>query len=323
MIKIALGNREKILILGMGIVIICVMYYRGFYSKKAATLTELREEIGYIAEKVEAIEAEYPDVDSEKEFVDKMKGQYSELSKTLVKLESELLDEVDIPELLNKLMSEARKAGVKFKSAKPGEVKYITTAGSVRDLEELVSDKLIPDKEDAKASGKEPTPIYKILPITINFNGAYDQAIAYTRTIEYMSPYLRVTGFKMTIDQEKGDNPDVSMVIAIILGKGKGKAKESLGKTLQTAEDVKRRFGLNPFRPGDMPMKKGEAGDLVLGGIMYKGGKPLAMINDKTYSVGEKVGGKQIVRIEDNMVVLRDKGREYKLVISIDIEGKE
>lgn len=60
-------------------------------------------------------------------------------------------------------------------------------------------------------------------------------------------------------------------------------------------------FGRNPFAPRGSSIK-----NLILNGILWDKEKPLAIINNTTVSVGDKIDGNTIVDIKEDRVILSD-----------------
>ncbi len=329
--KMTLGSREKIMLMTLLLALLCVVYYRVFFIKSARELKDVIDEIEYTTEKIEKIEAGYPDVAKEKAEVDRLKSEYNSLSKTLVGFESELLDETEIPELLNTIMKEASVSGVAFDSAKPEEEEYITASGEVKKLEEILAE----EKKSAKKKEIEPTAeteemaideaetLYKILPISINFKSSFNQAISYIRKVEDISSYLQVSKLRMLIDQQKGTNPEVNMITSILLGRGKGGSIEELEEAKASLKEMERLMEVNPFKVEGMPLEKGELRDVTLGGIIKRRNQPYAMLNDSLYTIGDLFQGKEIVKIDDSEVTLEGEGKVYQLSISIGLGGEE
>ena len=315
-LNMKIGGKGKALIIALVFVALSMLYYRVYYAPKASELNDLVEELDDTRERRGKIEADCPDVEKEKEAVENLKQQHAVLSKSLTKLEFELIDETDIPELLDTLIKNCKRAGASFNYAKPEEEKYLTITGEIKASKEAWQEaKKVEGKKDAakKKSGVEEQLLYKILPIRMGFVSSYDQAALCIKSIEYISPYIRVSRLKMIIDQEKGERPEVDLTISILLGKGKGGAKEESEKIFLSIKEIEKNISLNPFATEGMPFEEGESLDLRLNGIIWKDGKPLAMINEGIYKVGDIVSGKKIVTIEDTQVILQGKGKKYTL----------
>ena len=71
----------------------------------------------------------------------------------------------------------------------------------------------------------------------------------------------------------------------------------------------------NPFSKDHVDTEKYKFafGALSLSGIFYDQKRPLAIINDQVFAVGDMVGDKQIIKITHNEVILKDKEKEYRL----------
>ncbi len=71
----------------------------------------------------------------------------------------------------------------------------------------------------------------------------------------------------------------------------------------------------DPFLPvSEKYMSEGRTGvPLKLTGIVRSGEKQLAIINDALVGEGDKIGGKTVIKIGKEKVVMREDGREYEL----------
>lgn len=316
--KITFGNREKVLSLVLVVAIVWMGYFQIFYKGKRDILRELKDEIAYVNEKIKVIESEYPNVEKEKATVDNLKSRYGKLSKSLVKLESELFDEAEIPEILDTLMKNAKLARVDFHSAKPKEERYITAGGDVKKMEDIMADEKRAKKRNQEDAQIATQPLYKLLPIDLHFTASYDKAVQYIKSIEYISPYLKVSNLNLIIDQEKGAEPEVNILITMLLGKGRGGDKEGVKGAFASLEKLKKKIGLDPFSPTGMPLKKGDVPGFEISGIIYQGGQAYCLINDTLYAVGDKIDGKKIIKIDDDEVILHQSGKEYKILFSME-----
>ncbi len=60
-------------------------------------------------------------------------------------------------------------------------------------------------------------------------------------------------------------------------------------------------WGRNPFAPRGSAIK-----NLLLNGILWDKEKPMAIINDTTVSIGDKIDGNTIIDIKEDRVILND-----------------
>lgn len=71
----------------------------------------------------------------------------------------------------------------------------------------------------------------------------------------------------------------------------------------------------NPFSKDHLATDKYKfaSGALILSGILYDEKRPLAIINEQVFAIGDMIGDKQVIKITNNEVILKDKQREYRL----------
>ena len=71
----------------------------------------------------------------------------------------------------------------------------------------------------------------------------------------------------------------------------------------------------NPFSKDHVNIDKYKfmPGALNLSGIYYDGKRPLAIINDQVVAEGDTLNDKQVIKISNNEVILKDKEKEYRL----------
>lgn len=74
---------------------------------------------------------------------------------------------------------------------------------------------------------------------------------------------------------------------------------------------------LSPF---DAPVATGDQGviegdiDLVLQSVMLSSGRKVALINGKTFSVGDKVGSARLIAVTDHSATLRNSDKTLKIL---------
>jgi len=73
--------------------------------------------------------------------------------------------------------------------------------------------------------------------------------------------------------------------------------------------------GRDPFAPpgAGAPLERAKTQGVVLTGILFLGGKPKAIIDGKAYSQGDMVGGKRILSISQEEVVLEGDSRPLRI----------
>jgi len=77
-------------------------------------------------------------------------------------------------------------------------------------------------------------------------------------------------------------------------------------------EELKKK---NPFDKSHLNVDKYRftTGDLSLSGILYDEKRPLAIINEQVVAEGDMLGNKQVIKISQDEVILRDEEKEYRL----------
>ena len=90
-------------------------------------------------------------------------------------------------------------------------------------------------------------------------------------------------------------------------------------KTINVAEMKSRSWGDDPFRAIDKNTGYRETIEKprwILSGIVYNSNKPLAIINGKSVTLGDKLGSATIVEISRQSVVVEQSGTRVTLKVS-------
>ena len=105
--------------------------------------------------------------------------------------------------------------------------------------------------------------------------------------------------------EEKGETKNVQEASAVAPGKKERDFSLLLEKLKQK----------NPFSKDHLATDKYKfaSGALILSGIFYDEKRPLAIINEQVFAIGDMIGDKQVIKITHNEVILKDKQREYHL----------
>lgn len=114
------------------------------------------------------------------------------------------------------------------------------------------------------------------------------------------------TGKSKTVRQEGAAAPGTAEETASGIVPTKRRAR----RTRYTA------WGRNPFAPAAVGQARGE---MVLSGIMWDETDPTAIINDEIVRVGDSVGGRKVVDIKQDRVIVDDGSGKVEIRLWQDL----
>lgn len=274
-------------LLGMLIVIGLISgYFNFFFKPTVQQVDRFKQEEKKNQEHLQMLMLQYPDVRRAKEAVSGLEAGVEEMALKVKNIESALLNETQVPQLLTELIKCAQVLDVELESVK----------------QEALEDR----------NG------FLRLRIEIRFTSAYSAAVNYLEKIEKISPFLKID--EMEVAQFR-DNP-VKIVQGFIklntilkyAAEEEGRLFSASGESPLEAEE---KYERNPFAP-KFAAKKVRRKDLRLSGITYRarGDGSSAIINGALVRAGDRFGEEVVVKeILPGSVIVNDGIESYALYL--------
>lgn len=273
-------------LLGMLIIVGLISgYFNFFFKPTVQQVDRFKQEKKESREHLQMLMLQYPDVGQAKETVSELEADVEEMALKVKNIESALINETQVPQLLTELIKCAQVLDVGLESVK--QETFEDRNGFLR------------------------------LYIEIRFASAYSTAVKYLEKIEKISPFLKID--EMEVVQSR-DNP-VKIVQGFIklntilkyATEEEGYFFSASGEPLEAEEKYER----NPFSP-KFAAKKIRRKDLRLSGITYraKGDGSSAIINGALVRIGDRFGEEVVVEeILPGSVVVNDGIESYALYL--------
>lgn len=252
----------------------------------------LREELSDLNSRRAELESELPVYEGEAEEVSRLEKVYQErfqqmskLEETVQGLEQKLPSRKQMASLLDQLTEEFDPRGTDFISVKP----------TIR-----------------KAEGKE---LFDLMEIETQFYADYDRAIEYLQKLEGAKLFLEVDKLEMKLDQEESAKPMVAIRFATFLGTQSAFAAEEdkAEEGKEEPKEVVKPPSASPFHPASKPFDNRLPGDHRLSMVIWKGGKPTALIDGQIMKPGQVLENKQLDEIQSDGVWFKEDGIKYFL----------
>lgn len=282
---VRLSRNAQLALLGVGALLAFHFYIQFVYKP-------LRREISDLASVRANLESEFPAGPSEEDEVLKLEKVYRErfeqtakLEQSVQALEQKLPSRQQMASLLTQLTEEFDPHGTDFVSIKP----------TIR-----------------KAEGKE---LFDMMDIETQFYADYDRAIEYLQKLEGEKLFLQVEKLEMKLDKEESTKPLVTIQFATYLGTQSSSeaVQKEESKTDLKEEELIRQLSSSPFHPASKPFDNRLPGDHRLTMVIWKGGKPVALIDGKIMKPGHALDDKNLDEIQSDGVWFKEDGIRYFL----------
>lgn len=147
--------------------------------------------------------------------------------------------------------------------------------------------------------------------IKIQFYADYPLVVEYLKKLEEQSIVFSIKRIQMSLDEEVSKTPLVTILFSTYLSDRPGQAKEEKGKVADTSTAL----AGSPFKSGAKPYNNTLPGDHRLTMVIWKGGKPTALIDGKLLAEGSILDNKTLTKIESDGVWFSENGTQYRLAL--------
>ncbi len=296
--ELRFGRREKVWLLGLVWVMAGVWSYKVLAQPRVEAAGEAHRELKQAWEELARLEAKKPDLPALEARIRDLQKRVGSTYQQLEEMEKDLLYRQDVDILLERLVADQKKLGLRINAVEP---------------QKETADKTASDRR----KGATPS-FYKRLFVRVDASAPFDNLIAYLNELEGQGPYQRIHGAQVKMDRkedgtEEGSTPRASVLVESLLADTTEHRSQQRKRVFSLLEDVSNREKKDPFLAGERPREEKEAVDMSLSGIFGSGGKFSALIDGEARQEGDSVKGKRIVQILSDRVVLEQGEQRYIL----------
>ena len=273
----ALNKRKKTIVVLSLLFVFLVLYAQKVYRPISIKLKAVKKEYGDLRNKIINLKSEFADLDEMRARLTREKNIYEKTKNKLRAREDKLFSKAQVGSLLKKITRGASSRNLDFISITPQ-----------KDLE-----------------GE----FYKRFPVELKLSSPYPDFLKYLKELEDISDILKVSSLDIAIDKQVSINPVISIELSTILSDKPPSRKT--GKTISIVSSAQ------PFLSPDVTAKKADIvlSGIRLSGILSKGGKPTAIINNQVVGIGSKIGKRSVLEIREDSVILQEGKDKYTLMI--------
>ena len=176
-------------------------------------------------------------------------------------------------------------------------------------LEDLGGDFIALEPTFKKAGEAE---FFDSIEIKMQFYADYPLVIAYLKKLEEQSIVFSIKRIQMTLDEEVSKLPLVTIVFSTFISDRPGYDTED-DKSVETGTISVPTA--SPFRSQSKPYDNRLPGDHQLTMVIWKGGRPTALIDGKLMAEGAVLENKTLTKIESDGVWFVEQGIRYYLAL--------
>ncbi|MCD6093549.1 MAG: type 4a pilus biogenesis protein PilO [Candidatus Omnitrophica bacterium] len=275
-----LTTREKILVIGLVLVVGVNLYIQLIHKPISKRLKNYRFQLLKTKGKLEELESKLPDLRKQKDDINSMKVEFKKMEEHIKEMERTLPGRGQTTQFLKELTREASGLNIELTS--------------IRQKVERYGD-------------------YSRLFVELKFNASYGDIVNYIRNLESISPYLAVEKMEVSEPKKMEEKSTVQLALSVLLGEAY--LPESF-KAPPEGPPVKVSRDIFISSRGPVSSAKIQVSELKLMGVTWRGERSTAIINNEVVRVGDKVGNLRVKQILLESVTLTD-GRE-DFVLSIE-----
>ena len=286
------GGREKALVILLVMAGLGVGGYPSVVRIRAEQVKKAKRTYEKTQDELRKLEAQRPNVDARRAEVQTMRDQVASTYKELEGLEEGLLGRDDFDVLLHEVEANHQR--------------YHLTLNSVKPMREDV------DRPTGRDKNAEPI-FYRKLSVQIDANAAFDDVIGYVKALEKRSPYQRVRGVRVKLENQETGRPRVLVLLQTLLADTPEQLKKRRNEVFAMVERMAQREAKDPFLPVEKPREEETLVGLQLSGVFGEGAEMTALINGEPYKVGDEIDGKRITVIRSDRVIFEQGARRFLL----------
>jgi hypothetical protein len=274
-------NTQMVVMIAGGILIL--HFYNLFFYKP------LRKEVRFLSQERTRISNELGTINADKDELAKAEEVYKGHFQEFSQFEAKVLDlETKLPSRKN--------------MAEPLE--QLTST-----LEELGGEFIVLEPTFKKAEEAE---FFDSIEIKMQFYADYPLVIDYLKKLEEQSIVFSIKKIEMTLDEEVSKTPLVSILFSTFLSDRPGKVAKKESTSQEGTISIQTE---SPFKSESKPYDNTLPGDHRLTMVIWKGGRPTALIDGKLTAEGSIIDNKTLTKIESDGVWFTEEGIRYYLAL--------
>ena len=254
--------------------------YQMFYLPQMHKIAKVRTQWKALHAQVELAREALPDLQKEREQLEKQKSQIQQLHKEVDAMGTQLITVAELSTLLGELL-------------KRGEGLQLTMDSIKQELQE--------DPEQPE------------LEVEMALRVSFEDMVNYLRRVEGLSPFLKVS--RLVVSQSKGGGSlqEVQMVLATPLRV----SSQASGLALLSGGSVERiQLARSPFVSKERKSGQERQKDFKVTGIAWQQEDSTAIVNEEVVRVGDKVFNLTVQQILPDQVVLSDGVESYTVELA-------
>ncbi len=297
--NIVLGRQGKLIyLLSLALVTIWIGYGQ-LYRPISEKLERVQKRLEQTAKKINDLKDEFPDIATEQKTLQEKDNAIEQIRERLKQEEKYLPVRAELDQVLAQLTNAEGGPSVSVVSVKPVE--------NVKNAKQ-------------KTQGKktaEDTSFYPIETFEIELLSRFWDLVSYLSRLEQVSPYFSFPLISIDAVKSKSAYPLVKLQVSTLLNENTPESmqdnfifKSDIAPIEKTGES-RDPFGAKATLDGDLTDPK-----FKLTGIIWQGGRKIAIINNEALQEGDQLGNATIASIGDNKVTLNENGFPHELSLS-------
>ncbi|MBI4388347.1 MAG: type 4a pilus biogenesis protein PilO [Candidatus Omnitrophica bacterium] len=296
------GRQGRFVFLALTVMLIWFVGYAHMYRPAAEELKLLKKKMDKVNQKISEMKAQMPDVAREQKTLEKKDQEIESLRDRLRKLESELPARNELAPLLEQLTTSGSGEALKILSIKPVEEKEQKKRSS----------------EKGKKAAEE-TQFYPEEKFELAIATGFWEFIRYLARLEKVSPYFSFSMVDIQLDEKKRKESEPRMHLQIGALLRERFQRGSKGESVFRKDIPKLGFKgtqQDPFFLAQKELKtQAPPEKYQVSGVIWKGGKKIAIINNQVVREGDKLDHSQVVSIDSSKIIIEQAGRQYEILV--------
>lgn len=267
-----LSRKERLGLAILGGLCLFFWGYQSFYRPQAVRLAKVRAEYLALRRQVAAVKTALPDLDQERQQLQRQTEEIDLFRQELESVESRLTTSAELGILLGELTKQGEGLQVTFDSI----------------------------KQSLKENPEHPE-----VGIEVTFMASYEDLVNYLRRVERISPFLRIARLEVAEPKEGPKTfgkTSLMLVTPLRLSHEMGILSQLPQIPLQEKVTLPR----SPFTSRKRPADETKRQALKVSGITWRGESSTAIINNEVVRRGDKIDHLTVKQILPDMVILTD-----------------
>lgn len=297
--NLILGRQGKLIYLVSLALITVWIGYGHFYHPTSLKLERVQKRLEQTAKKINDLKDEFPDIAKEQKTLEEKDKTIEQMRERLKQEEKHLPIRAELDQVLAQLTNADGKTSVSVVSIKP-----VDSAKNAKQKSQ--------GKKAAEETSFYPTEIFEIQLLS-----RFWDLVSYLYRLEQVSPYFGFPSLNIDAVKSKSAYPLVTLQVSTMLNES---ASENLQDNLIFKSDIapieKEGEERDPFGVRSISEKDLGEPKFKLTGIIWQGGRKIAIINNEAVREGDQLQNATVTSIGDNKVILKENGFQHELSLS-------